>query len=344
MATSHSIEIATRGLLSDLFFKIFFTKKSNINSSLQLFLFFYYILALVTKFYCGINITSSFNTKKESLKLITKGKVAMKHLCKKNIFFLSFFSICSVYAVEQTKTNDSSSVLKKRTHIQSSKKRRLNSSLETNLFLFEKKKDEKGIESTVFADIANNNANNSSLNTTKEGLIRISEKDYVFKKKTVIQAESILVVKTGSNGNSTYTVCQTGDCHFDYENLAETEYYAMVEVNGHPIITNPDVAHIEFCDQRTSHTKYAEDQAINSLSGVANSEKKEKSECHSLVLIPENDFDLFEKPPSPKIRKRRAKKNTNECSKANDELKVAMFENKEFKDYESNNELFEHTQ
>lgn len=268
----------------------------------------------------------------------------MKCFCKKNIFFLSIFSICSVHAVDPSKNDGNTSVLKKRTHIQSSKKRRLNSSLETDLFLFEKKKDEKGIESTGFADIASNNANNSGLNTIKEGLIRISEKDYVWRKKIVVQAESILVVKTGSNGNSTYTVCQTDDCHFDYENSAETEYYAMVEVNGHPIITNPDVAHIEFCDQRKSHTKYAEDQAIKHPSGVANSEKKEKCEWHSLVLIPENDFDLFEKPPSPKIKKRRAKKNTNECSKANDESKIAMFENKEFKDYESNNELFEHTQ
>ncbi|MBM3631993.1 MAG: hypothetical protein FJX00_03365 [Alphaproteobacteria bacterium] len=167
----------------------------------------------------------------------------------------------------------------------------MNSNLEIKLFLFEKKKDEKGIESRVFVDIASNSPNNSSLNTINEVLIRVSEKDWMYRNKIVIQAKSILVVKTGSNGNSTHTVCQTDDCRFDYENSAETEYCATVQLYGHPITNNADVQHIKFCNHRISHTKYAEDQPINHHSGVANSEKKEKSECHSLILIPENNFD-----------------------------------------------------
>ena len=286
----------------------------------------------------------------------------MKYLCKKNIFFLSIFSICSVHAVEHSKNDSNTSVLKKRTHIESNNTKGLNSSPTTKLFLFEEKKDEKGIASTDFADIASNNANKSGLNTIKAFLIRVSEKGFTCrKKKAILQAKSIFVMKKGSNGNNTYTVCQTDNCHFDYENSAEkTEYYAMVEVCGHDIMTNPDVQHIEVCDQRMSNIKYAEDQAINHPSGVSNSEKKEKSEYHSLFLISENNFDLFKKRPSSKIKKRRAKKNTNEYSEAknnpnecNDlknykpsaESRDAMFENKEFKNHESNNEfneLFEH--
>jgi len=71
----------------------------------------------------------------------------------------------------------------------------------------------------------------------------------------------------------------------------------------------------------------------------------------------------LKKPPSPKIKKRRAKKSTNQYSKSKDnphecndlkkdkpstelnaESKITMFENKDFKDHKSSNEFFKHTQ